>query len=292
MNRERSPAIRIAVDTSSNVPAAWLARHAMIEVATSVLFGDDEYRLGRDLDRAGFYRLLATRPEHPTTSQPSPQQFQEAYAQAFAEGAGHVLCVVVSAKLSGTFNSAALAAQDFPPDRITVWDSRGVSITSGLQAIAAGRLCQEGCALADVLARLATLRDRVAGFLTVENLDALARSGRVSALQKGMGNMLNLKPVLAAQQGLVVPVAKARGRQKAKAEILRRLHATFGQAPVFLAASHANVPEEAQAFLQAARERLRVADSLVTEMDPAIAALAGAGTLGLAGYPLEEDAAP
>ena len=126
----------------------------------------------------------------------------------------------------------------------------------------------------------------------MENLDALARSGRVSALQKGMGNMLNLKPVLAAQQGLVVPVAKARGRQKAKAEILRRLHATFGQAPVFLAASHANVPEEAQAFLQAACERLRVADSLVTEMDPAIAALAGAGTLGLAGYPLEEDAAP
>lgn len=283
--------IRIVVDTSSNVPEAFLEQFGMIEVATSVFFGDEEFRLKRDIDLPRFYHELATRAEHPTTSQPTPLQFSEAYEQARAEGAAHILCIVVSSKLSGTYNSAVLGARGFPEDSLTVWDSRGVSIMSGLQAIAAARWAGQGRSLPDIVAGLTRIRDIMVGFLTVENLDALARSGRVSALQKSMGNMLNLKPILAVEGGEVLPVAKVRGRSKAKADILRRVEAVLGTEPAVLVVSHANVPDEAETYLASVAPRFNVAESHLVELDPAIAALAGAGTLGLAGYTVEPEPA-
>ncbi len=284
MTDERHTTVRLVVDTSSNVPEALLHQYHMIEVATSVLFGTDEFRLKRDIDLPQFYRELDRRPEHPTTSQPTPQQFTAAYAQALAEGAESVLCVVVSSKLSGTYNAARLAAAEFAADTVQVWDSQGVSITSGLQAITAARLLSQGYSLSACLDRLAALRTEIRGFLTVENLDTLARSGRVTALQKNMGNVLNLKPVLAIEQGEVIPVGKTRGRTRAKRDIIQRMHQILGTDPAVVAVSHADMAPEAAAFLQQAKEQLQVVESHLIELDPAIVALGGRGVLGLAGH--------
>ena len=231
-----------------------------------------------------FYRELERRPEHPTTSQPTPQQFTEAYAQALAEGAATVLCIVVSSKLSGTFNSARLAAEEFDEGTVQVWDSQGVSMTSGLQALAAANLLAQGHSLTDCLRQLADLRTGIQGYLTVENLDTLARSGRVSALQKNMGNVLNLKPILSVEEGAVIPVGKARGREKAKRDIIARMQQAMGEDPAVVAVSHADAAEEAAAFLDQVQNQLQVAESHLMELDPAIVALGGKGILGLAGY--------
>ncbi len=284
MTHAENTTVRLVVDTSSNVPEELLQQHRMIEVATSVLFGTDEFRLKRDIDLEQFYRELERRPEHPTTSQPTPQQFTEAYAQALAEGAATVLCIVVSSKLSGTFNSARLAAEEFDEGIVQVWDSQGVSMTSGLQALAAANLLAQGHSLTDCLRQLADLRTGIQGYLTVENLDTLARSGRVSALQKNMGNVLNLKPILAVEEGAVIPVGKARGREKAKRDIMARMQQAMGDDPAVVAVSHADAAEEAAAFLDQVQDQLQVAESHLMELDPAIVALGGKGILGLAGY--------
>lgn len=287
MNTDQSGSFRVVVDTSSNVPESLLRELGMLEVATSVLFGDDQFRLKRDIDLPRFYELLASRPEHPTTSQPSPQQFQEAYARALRAGAARVICVTVSAKVSGTFNSARLAAREFPDGTVVMWDSQAVSIASGFQAIAAARMAQAGLELEEVLVRLEKIRAGIQSFITVENLDTLARSGRVSALQKNMGNMLNLKPILTVDQGEVKPIARVRGRRRAKAEMLARIAAALGSQPVILAVSHARVREEAEAFMAEAQRRLNVTEGFLTEQDPAIVALGGVGTLGIGGYRVE-----
>lgn len=284
MTHAENTTVRLVVDTSSNVPEELLQQHRMIEVATSVLFGTDEFRLKRDIDLEQFYRELERRPEHPTTSQPTPQQFTEAYAQALAEGAATVLCIVVSSKLSGTFNSARLAAEEFDEGTVQVWDSQGVSMTSGLQALAAANLLAQGHSLTDCLRQLADLRTGIQGYLTVENLDTLARSGRVSALQKNMGNVLNLKPILSVEEGAVIPVGKARGREKAKRDIIARMQQAMGEDPAVVAVSHADAAEEAAAFLDQVQNQLQVAESHLMELDPAIVALGGKGILGLAGY--------
>ncbi len=284
MTDTQTSPVRLVVDTSSNVPEVLLRKHLMIEVATSVLFGSDEFRLKRDINLQQFYQELDRRAEHPTTSQPTPQQFAEAYAQAFEEGAQNVLCIVVSSKLSGTYNSARLAASEFTEGSVHVWDSQGVSITSGMQALAAARMLEQGLTLSACLAQLAELRTGIKGFLTVDNLDTLARSGRVNALQKNMGNVLNLKPVLAVEQGEVIPVGRVRGREKAKRDIITRMRQAMGKDSVVVAVSHADVAEEAAEFLKRVEGEFQVVESHLLELDPAIIALGGRGVLGLASH--------
>lgn len=278
--------VRMVVDTSSNVPPNLLAQFNILEVPTTVHFGSDDYQLNRDIDLPKFFELLQTRPEHPTTSQPAPALFAEAYRQAVADGAEEILVVVVSSELSGTWNSARLAIGEVPEADIELWDSRFVSISSGLQAIAAAQFLEAGGARQDAIARMEEVRSGLSTYLTVDNLDALARSGRVGGLQKNMGNMLNLKPILTVVDGKVIPVAKARGRRKAVSELLKRTVADHGDRPVAVAVSHAKVPDEADELLEKARSLLNVDTAHIVELDPVIVALAGIGTLGIAAHPV------
>ncbi len=282
MNSDTS-AVRLVVDTSSNVPREIQVAHDIIEVNTLVLFGSDQYELNKDIDIDQFLALLENRPEHPTTSQPAPQQFHDAYAKAFAEGASRVLCLVVSAKLSGTYNSATLAAREFPAGDVTVWDTQGASIASGLQAIAAARLLREGTPWDSMMNRLKDLRESTAAFFTTKDLDYLARSGRVSNMQKNIGSMLSLVPILSVHDGLVVAVARVRGRVKAKKELLHRLAGQLDTGPCVVAVTHAEAEAEAQELLAAAKAHLDVKESYLIRLDPALTALGGPGTLGMAG---------
>ncbi|MCB0073261.1 MAG: DegV family EDD domain-containing protein, partial [Caldilineaceae bacterium] len=122
---------RIIVDSSSNVPAAWQAQYRMLEVPTLVNFGVESFRNNVDLSAAAFYTRFAAHPDDvPTTSQPPPAFFADAYRRAFDEGAAHVIVVTITRKLSGTYNSAVSAAQEFGPERFLLWDGNTISMGS------------------------------------------------------------------------------------------------------------------------------------------------------------------
>ncbi len=174
------PLIRVVVDSSSNVPVAVQARHHMIEVPALVNFGAESYRNNVEMSVDEFYVRFAAAPELPTTSQPPPQLFADAYRQALAEGAQHIFVCTVSAKLSGTYSSAVMAAQDVGAERVTVWDGDSASMGSGWQAIEAARRIEAGDSLEAMLAHVSQVRSQTLGYVTVETLRYLARSGRVS----------------------------------------------------------------------------------------------------------------
>lgn len=280
-----APPLRLVVDSSSSVPSELQTQFNMIQVNALVLFGNDQYELNKDIDIESFLEMLSNRPEHPTTSQPSPQQFKDAFGKAFAEGAEQVLCVVISTKLSGTYNSALLAANDFPEGAIKVWDTNGASIYSGLQGILAGQLLHQGMNRDQVVNRLEEVRDGTHGYFTTRDLEFLARSGRVTNLQKNMASMLSLQPILTISDGLVVPVARIRGRTKAKNDLLKRLAQDLGSESCVLAVTHASSEDEALDLEAAFRARLDVKDSYLVRLDPALTALGGPGTLGVVGHP-------
>ena len=133
---------RIVVDTSSNVPDELLQRYRMLEVPTLVIFGEESYHNKYELSDAAFYEKFAAAKTIPTTSQPPPALFADAYRQAFAEGAEHIVLVTVASKLSGTFRSGQMAAQEFGEDRFTLWDSNSISMGSGWQAIMMARMIE------------------------------------------------------------------------------------------------------------------------------------------------------
>lgn len=278
---------RIVVDTSSNVPDAFLQRYHMLEVPTLVIFGEESFRNKHELSDADFYTKMAASKALPTTSQPPPAFFADAYRQAFAEGAEHIFVTTVTSKLSGTFRSAQMASQEFDPARFTMWDSNSISMGGGWQAIMAARMLEAGIAHATFLDRLTKLRGDIIGFAALETLKYVARSGRVSNLQAGIGDLLQVKPILELWDGAATVITRVRGRKRSLQEVIERLHGRYGSRPIAAGLLHANALADAQLLEQAARQVLNVQEVCFSDIGPAIAALAGPGVVGLAACPTD-----
>lgn len=278
---------RIIIDSSSNVPEAIQAHYRMLEVPTLVNFGAESYRNNLDLTADAFYARIAETGQLPTTSQPPPTFFAEAFAQAFAEGAQHLFVCTVSSLFSGTFNSAQTATQDFGADRFTLWDSNSASMGSGWQAIVAARLMEMGLARGPLLEQLAAVRQHTIGYATVESLKYAARSGRLTNFQAGVGDLLQVKAVMEIRQGRFSAIGRIRGRARSLRDIVDRFAADMGGRPVCIAIAHANAADEAARVAADAEARLSVRELHLVEIGPAIASLAGPGTLAILGHPAD-----
>ena len=279
--------IRVVTDSSTNVPEAELARLNIAEVPAVVNFGAESFLNKVEISTEEFYRRLAAAEKLPTTAQPTPQQFAQAYARLAAEGADEIIAVTVSSKLSGTLSSAVLAAEHAAV-KVHLWDSLSASIGGVLQAIAAAEMVRDGLASAELLQRLAGIRKRMQTATTPATLRYLVASGRAPKLQSSIGELLDIKPILAVIDGLLEPVSKARGRRRALQAMLDLVAGTVGDLPARVAVAHANVADEAREFLEAVKTRIRTVEPLLTELGPVLATLAGPGLIALAAYTLEE----
>lgn len=277
--------VRIVTDSSTNVPDDYLARLGMVEVPALVHFGQTSYRNKIDIALAEFYQRLETVDRLPTTSQPTPGQFADAYARLAAEGAQEIIALCVSSRLSGTFNSAVIAAETAPVP-VHVWDCEHVSMAAGWQAIVAAELAAAGAGVAAILAELAQVRARMQMTFTPANLRYLVASGRAPKLRGTIGDLLNIKPILSTIGGRLEPVEQVRGQRGALEAMQNRVAAAVEMRPVRLAVGHCNVPVAAAVYAQAVRGRLHVAEEILYDVGPALAALGGPGLIGLCVYAL------
>lgn len=278
--------IRIVTDSSSNVPDEYLARLGIIEVPANIHFGKAAYLNKVELSLEEFYRRLATVDQLPTTSQPTPGQFSVAYERAAAEGADQIVAVCVSSLLSGTYNSAVIAAETAPaPTR--VWDCQHASMGAGWQAVVAAELVRAGADVPAILAGLAQVRGRMQLVCTPANLRYLIASGRAPKLRGTLGDMLNIKPILTGIEGRLEPTGQVRGQHRAFETMLSQVAAAVGKQPARVAVGHCNAPDQALAFLQMVRDRLNVAEEILFDLGPALAALGGPGLVGMAVYALD-----
>jgi DegV family protein with EDD domain len=278
--------LRIITDSSTSVPQDYLDRLSILEVPAWVNFGDQSY-LKTDLTPQEFYRTLEQSDRLPTTSQPTPGQFLQAYQRAAAEGAQEIIAVCVTGKLSGTLASAVLAAEDAPV-KVHIWDTQHVTIAAGWQAIAAAEMVQAGLSSEEILARLASIRGSMFIAITPANLRFLIASGRVPRLRGAVGDLLSIRPIITAEDGGLEPTGQVRGQRRSLELMLDRAAAAAGDHPVRLAVGHCNAEDIASGYLRTARERLQVRDAIFFDAAPVLAALIGPGALGIALYPVEE----
>lgn len=279
--------VRVVTDSSTSVPDDYLARLGIAEALATVNFGHESFLNKVDLSLEEFYRRLATAEKPPTTSQPTPGQFAAAYARLAAEGADEIVAVCVSSRLSGTFNSAVLAAEHAPVP-VRVWDTQHISMAAGWQAIAAGEMARDGADSRLILARLHGIRNRTHMAFVPANLRYVVASGRVPRLRGAVGDLLSIKPILTTADGVVETWIQVRGQQRALNEMLGRVAAAVGAGPARIAVGHCNVPEEATRYLAAIRTRLQVVEAVVFDLGVVLASLGGPGLIGLGGYALED----
>ncbi len=276
--------VRVICDSSQNVPDAYIQQLGIVECQAGVIFGSDVYLNKVEIDETEFYHRLATLPKGaslPTTTQPSPGQFIDALRQVKAEGATAAVITAVSTKLSGTYNSAVQAAERETEIPVFVWDTASASMGGGWQTIRAAEMARAGRSVQEIMAALPAIRDSVTTVFTVDTLKYLVAGGRLSPVQGMMGTLLNVKPMLLIEDGVLKPIGRERGRKSAKAALIETVRSRVADRPVRVVIAHANVLAEAQALEPDVRAALHVTELLVVELGAVLAALAGPGLMAL-----------
>jgi DegV family protein with EDD domain len=291
---ERRP-VAVVTDTACDLPDSLLDRYGIALVPLQLMFGDEVYQDRFGLDPRAFYkrlRKIGKSGVHPTTSQPTVQTFHDVFSHARAE-ADAVVAVILSAGLSGTFANAEAARRSLRAGGVTLVDSRGASLSQGLLALRAAELAAEGWAPDAIAAELSRVRSQSGLFFTVDTLDNLIRSGRVSRARGWLAGLLDLKPILSLDQdGRIAPVDRVRGRAALLPRILELLDEALParRERLRLGVVHADVPKVADDVRRALETRYRPLDLLVSTVTPVIAAHAGPGAWGVAWQ--VEDGAP
>lgn len=205
--------VRIITDSASDMSPA--EHPALAVLPLSVTFGTDVYMDGIDIDHQRFYEMLVERDELPKTGQVNPYAFSQAISEV-REAGDEAVIITVGAKLSGTNQSARTALAEAPGGDVFVVDSNNVTLGERVLVEYALRLVDEGRSASQIAAAVEAVRDRVVVIGLLETLEYLVRGGRLSAAAGAVGTLLNVKPVVAAEDGLIVQLGKARGSKNGR----------------------------------------------------------------------------
>jgi DegV family protein with EDD domain len=276
--------LKIVVDSTCNLPPDFLRRHDIRVAPISIQFGEETFEEGIDIDRALFYEKIEAMGIIPTTAQPTPAWFAKFYQEL--HGQGHsILAITITSKHSGTYDSAMLAKSMVPEADVAVFDSLSISFGTGFLIHEALSMIEEGKDRDAILDRLKAIREGTSLFLTPATLKYLQMSGRVGRLQSALGSLLDLKPIIAIEDGELAAKENVRTRSKAVERILELTEANIGTTkPANIAVVHANAPEEGETLLDEAQARFSVNDHLYGDLVPSLAVHGGPGVLGLFGY--------
>ncbi len=280
----------IVLDSTADFPDAPERFENVRVVPLYVRFGDESFRDYVDIQPDEFYARLESAPSPPTTSQPTPADFLAAY-EKLAPRYERILSLQISSTLSGTFASAQLAAEQLGGDRVRVVDTRTVSASLSLLALAVRRRLERGTTDEEIDALVERYGREHRLLFTVNTLDYLARGGRIGRAAALAGNLLNVKPILTIRDGEVVPLKRVRGNAKAYAEFRSLFVETSSDSPrLKVGIAHAAAPERMRALEElVARERPHAQVEIATTLGAVVGTHAGPGTVGFFWF---EDEAP
>jgi DegV family protein with EDD domain len=278
--------VTVVTDSTAYLPAELIAAHGIRVVPLEVRLGDRICREGVDIDTAELSAVLADRHLDVQTSRPAAAEFVACYRQALATQGDGVVSVHLSRELSGTWESARLAADEVGSDQVRVVDSRATGMGLGYAVLAAVDAAEQGLPGAAVEAAAAEVAGRCRMFFSVDTLDRLRRGGRIGAAAAVLGTALGVKPMLHVSQGRIVPLEKVRTTARAAHRLVELAAQAAGDGPVDLAVHHLAAAERANEVATRLRARIpQVARLLVSEVGAVIGAHVGPGLLGVVVVP-------
>ncbi|MCS7007116.1 MAG: DegV family protein [Thermoleophilia bacterium] len=270
----------VVLDSTSDYPDAPARFPNMRVVPLYVRFGDETFRDYVDLSPAAFFEKLRSSPTLPQTAQPTPEDFLHVYEELSSYE--RIYSVHLSSEVSGTVQSAELAARERGDDRVRVVDSRSASLGIALLAHAIQRRLARGTTEEEIEELVARFRREAGVLFTVETLEYLQRGGRIGRAQALAGSLLNVRPILTVEDGVVAPVARVRGRRKAVAEFERRFVEATEDAPgLRVAIAHADAEEWVGTLSEIVwRVRPKAEIEFTSTLGAVVATHAGPGAVG------------
>lgn len=213
--------IAIITDSTCGVPDEYLEKYNIEVMRLKIIYGENEYVDGIDIQPAEVYDRLST--EVPTTSMPSVQDAVDLMENLVSRGYTHVIGLFISAGLSGTMNSFRIAANQFE-DKLTsfIYDSKMISMAVGLAVIEVGKMIDEGKSFDFICNEIPKVKNKISLYFTVDTLEYLIKGGRIGRVSGTIGQMLNLKPIITMDDdGMYTTFSKVRGSKKALSELMR-----------------------------------------------------------------------
>jgi DegV family protein with EDD domain len=269
---------RIVVDSTCDLPSEQMADLDIVMVPLKVHFGDEVYRDKLDLDEETFFTRLEVATKLPTTSQPSPGEFQAAY-EGIPAGE-EIVSIHIASQLSGTFQSATLAASALPDRRIHVVDSGSVSWGAGLMVIEAAKAIKAGKSADEVVAMLEQLKPRVRLLAILDTLKYVIMGGRVSKAQGMIGGLLRVKALLLIVGGEIHRLPPARTWGQAYEKVIEDIGQNGG--PEHIAVIQARAAEAAAAMRAKLATAYPGVEVEAGTIGPVVGTHAGPGAAGVA----------
>jgi len=279
--------LRIITDGAADFPAGWEEEFDIQIIPINVHFGEETFLQYVEISLDDFYKKIDSGSVFPKTSQPSPHQFSEFYKKIADEG-DTILSIHVTSKLSGTYASAVIAAEELDGKyNVIPFDSAGGSLGIAFMCRAARMMDREGKSVDEIVDHLEAIREKVEIILTLDNLEYARRSGRVGTLRAALASVLNVKPIAVLKDGVLEMVERVRTRNASLERVLEMGKESFGDRPVHLGIVHARDPESAMKLSGQAKELFNSKDVVQSDLSVSLAINLGPGTVGLVLYPAE-----
>lgn len=273
--------IQIITDNCCDLPRDILESYNIAVVPLRVRFGDEEIPPD-NFDNNAFYTRLKTSSQLPSTSQPMPGDFLERYRKSIEENQ-EIISIHLSSGISGTVQSANIAAEMLSNEHIHIIDSKKASVGEGLMVLEAARMAQSGEPAASILIRLHEMQNRMRCIFVVGNLDILIKGGRLSRAKGLLAGALDIKPVLHMDaDGKIVPFSKARGHRGARNKLIELME-TLGSdlSSQTVGICHSACPDDAKYLKSTIIEKFGVPEVIIGEIGPVIGSHVGAGTFSV-----------
>ncbi|MGM9526253.1 MAG: DegV family protein [Peptococcaceae bacterium] len=284
--------IRIVTDSTADLSPEMVERYGIQVVPLTVFVEGKAYKDKIDITNDEFYDILHKVKELPTTSQPSPAVFAEVYRKLAAEGAEHIISIHISTELSGTYQSSVLAAGIVAEEvQVHNVNSKIATMGQGLLVLSAARLVEEGKSLEEVLAALDYMVQNQSLYFLLDSLDNLHKGGRIGKASHLFGSLLNIKPVLCFNDGVIGVYEKVRGNKDNKA--LERLIEILAEKidpsrKLYCALGYCDNRETAEYIVDRLKDRVDCDEFLFMQIGSVVSTHVGMGAVGMAFYQYEK----
>jgi DegV family protein with EDD domain len=274
--------VKIITDSSSYLPKKYVDQYDISVLPLFLIWDGKSYRDGIDIQPGEYYTRQMQSETLSTTSQVTVNDFKQTYQKLLNQG-HEILVLPVSSLISGTYDSALQALEDFKGKPIELVDSRLVSMALSFMVLAAARAAEKGASLQECKQVALDAYPKIGVYFTVETLKYLAAGGRIGGAKRLLGSALDIKPVLAILDGKIELVTSVRSKNKAAQRMLDLIEKDIaGRTPVRISVFHANALHEAQLLLDQATVRFKAGESIMSEVSPAIGSHTGPGTIAIA----------
>lgn len=285
--------VAIVTDSTASIPENLISELDIHWVPYYIHKGQEVWRDLVTISRKNFYDWLPTAQQLPQTASPGPGDYVTLYENLAKEGVQEIVSIHMTSKGSGAYQ-AAVAAQGMiqetmPELRVTVIDTLNVSMCHGWMVIEAARSALADNSLGEIVDRVKQLIPITRMIQTADTLKYLYMGGRIGRAKHLVGSLLNIKPLIGMEDGMIVPLGTARSRQQAYRMMVEMIENAVGpQGRIKIAYMHAAAVEEAQKLKDMVDQRLTAVESIIAELSPALGVHTGPGTTGVCYFPIVE----